>query len=253
MIADAHSRGLEGDRVDDRRPGDDGQLHRLGVDGIITDYPNRLREVMADNGMRLPKPYPRTPEAGASGESPEARLGAAGRRAFPKKGAAGPIGSPRWAHPTGFCVIAASAAVLASVDLVVKFKVPTESWAFHHRSQAWFVLSVVVLVGGFSLALVRSRAVALAAGVMCGGVIGNLVSARADENWVPNPLVIGSYERGLAFNLADVFFLAGNVLLMACPDHDDRSQTRSARPAARVGTRTPAAAARRRLNELAIN
>ena len=105
--------------------------------------------------------------------------------------------------------------MLASVDLVVKFKVPTESWAFHHRSQAWFVLSVVVLVGGFSLALVRSRAVALAAGVMCGGVIGNLVSARADENWVPNPLVIGNYERGLAFNLADVFFLAGNVLLMA--------------------------------------
>ena len=32
---------------------------------------------------------------------------------------------------------------------------------------------------------------------------------------MPNPLVISSYERGLAFNLADVFFLAGNVLLMA--------------------------------------
>ena len=75
-------------------------------------------------------------------------------------------------------VIAASAVMLASVDLVVKFKVPTESWAFHHRSQAWFVLSVVVLVGGLSLALVRSRAVAVAAGVMCGGVIG-ISSPRA--------------------------------------------------------------------------
>jgi hypothetical protein len=112
-------------------------------------------------------------------------------------------------------LVAAPAAVLASVDLVVKFKVPTESWAFHHRSQAWVVLSVVVLLGAFSLALVRSSAVAVAAGVMCGGVIGNLVSARADGNWVPNPFVIGNYERGLAFNLADVFFLAGNVLLMA--------------------------------------
>jgi glycerophosphoryl diester phosphodiesterase len=29
------------------------------VDGIITDYPNRLRDVMAANGMRLPKPYTR--------------------------------------------------------------------------------------------------------------------------------------------------------------------------------------------------
>ena len=52
---------------------------------------------------------------------------------------------------------------------------------------------------------------------MSAGVIGNLISARLNENRVPNPLVIGNYERGLAFafNLADVFFLAGNLLLMA--------------------------------------
>jgi hypothetical protein len=112
-------------------------------------------------------------------------------------------------------LIATPAVVLASVDLVVKAKVPTESWAFHHRSQAWVVLSLVVLLGAFSLMLVPSRAVALAAGVMSGGAIGNLVSARSDGNWVPNPLVIGNYERGIAFNLADVFFLVGNLLLMA--------------------------------------
>jgi hypothetical protein len=112
-------------------------------------------------------------------------------------------------------LIAGPAVLLASVDLVVKAKVPTESWAYHHRSHAWVVLSVVVLFGAFSLALVRSRAVAVAAGVMGGGVIGNLVSARADGNWVPNPLVIGNYQVGLAFNLADVFFLFGNMLLMA--------------------------------------
>jgi hypothetical protein len=112
-------------------------------------------------------------------------------------------------------LIATPAVLLASVDLVVKATVPTESWAYHHRSHAWVVLSVVVLIGAFSLVLVRSRAVAVAAGVMCGGVIGNLVSARADGNWVPNPLVIGNYAYGLAFNLADVFFVVGNVLLMA--------------------------------------
>jgi Signal peptidase (SPase) II len=112
-------------------------------------------------------------------------------------------------------LISAPAVVLASVDLVVKAKVPTESWAFHHRSQAWVVLSLVVLLGAFSLMLVPSRAVALAAGVMSGGAIGNLVSARMDGNWVPNPLVIGSYQRGIAFNLADVFFLVGLMLLMA--------------------------------------
>ncbi|GDY33063.1 hypothetical protein GTS_46960 [Gandjariella thermophila] len=32
-----------------------------GVDGIITDYPDRLRRVMADRHMPLPRPYPATP------------------------------------------------------------------------------------------------------------------------------------------------------------------------------------------------
>lgn len=29
----------------------------LGVDGIISDYPTRLRAVMADRGLKLPKAY----------------------------------------------------------------------------------------------------------------------------------------------------------------------------------------------------
>jgi glycerophosphoryl diester phosphodiesterase len=59
MIADAHSRGLRVIpwTIDD--PTTMAYFIGLGVDGIITDYPNRLREVMADNGMRLPKPYAR--------------------------------------------------------------------------------------------------------------------------------------------------------------------------------------------------
>ena len=105
-------------------------------------------------------------------------------------------------------------AALASVDLFVKATLPTASWAFHHRSNSWVALSVVLLIGGLVLAFLPSRAVALAGGVLCGGVIGNLVSARADGNWVPNPLTIGSYGGGIAFNLADVFFVLGEVLLM---------------------------------------
>ena len=140
-------------------------------------------------------------------------------------------------------LVAAPAAVLATVDLVVKLTVPTESWAYHHRSQAWVVLSVVVLVGAFSLTVVRSRAVAVAAGVMCGGVIGNLVSARADGNWVPNPLVLGNYEHAVAFNLADVFFLVGNMMLMAtlfvlAIRHRDQLAGPLARAHARVGKRS---------------
>jgi len=112
-------------------------------------------------------------------------------------------------------IFASSAVVLAAADQVVKATVSTPVWAFHHRSYGWVALSVAVLAGAFFLTLVPSRAVAVAAGVMSAGAVGNLVSASLDGNRVPNPLVIGNYERGFAFNLADVFFLAGNLLLMA--------------------------------------
>jgi glycerophosphoryl diester phosphodiesterase len=38
-------------------------LISAGVDGIITDYPDRLREVMAEHSMKLPKQYPLEPGA----------------------------------------------------------------------------------------------------------------------------------------------------------------------------------------------
>jgi lipoprotein signal peptidase len=111
-------------------------------------------------------------------------------------------------------LLVAPAAALASVDLFVKSTVPTASWAFHHRSGAWMMLCVALLVGTGFLSLVPSASVAVAGGVMSAGVIGNLVSARADGNWVPNPLIVHGAHFTVAFNLADVFFLVGNLLLM---------------------------------------
>jgi lipoprotein signal peptidase len=111
-------------------------------------------------------------------------------------------------------LVMAPAAALASVDLIVKATVPTAAGAFHHRSGAWIALCVVLLVGAGVLCLVPSPAVAIAGGVMSAGVIGNLVSARAEGNWVPNPLTITHGQYAVAFNLADVFFLLGNLLLM---------------------------------------
>jgi hypothetical protein len=111
-------------------------------------------------------------------------------------------------------LIVAPAAVLASVDLIVKDTVPTAAWAVHHRSNAWVAASIILLLAAAALSLVPSRAVAFAGGVMSAGVLGNLVSARADGNWVPNPLTISPGDYSLAFNLADVFFLLGNLLLM---------------------------------------
>jgi hypothetical protein len=111
-------------------------------------------------------------------------------------------------------LLVAPAAALACVDLVVKATVPTASDAFHHRSNAWVVLCLILLVSAGLLSVVPSAAMALAGGVMSGGVIGNLVSARAEGNWVPNPLTISHGEYTVVFNLADVFFLLGNMLVM---------------------------------------
>lgn len=37
----------------------------LGVDGIITDYPDRLRAVMETKGLPLPARFPESLEAGS--------------------------------------------------------------------------------------------------------------------------------------------------------------------------------------------
>lgn len=60
-LKEAHTLGLAvlpwtvNDRADMER------LMAWGVDGIITDYPDRLREVMAAKGLPLPRPTPVTP------------------------------------------------------------------------------------------------------------------------------------------------------------------------------------------------
>ena len=99
---------------------------------------------------------------------------------------------------------------LAGIDLAVKAGVRTTEWDFHQRSQAWSVVAAVLLVAVLSLVVLPSRLVAMAAGVVAGGVLGNVVSAHQHDGRVPNPIVVGS----VALNLADVFVLAGIPLLV---------------------------------------
>ncbi|QLY28744.1 glycerophosphodiester phosphodiesterase [Nocardia huaxiensis] len=58
MVDEAHANGM---LVVPWTPNDAATMRALldkGVDGIITDYPDRLREVLRERGMPLPTPYP---------------------------------------------------------------------------------------------------------------------------------------------------------------------------------------------------
>lgn len=57
MVARAHARGLEVIPWTCDDPATIEALMDLGIDGIITNYPDRVRRIMADRGMRLPKSY----------------------------------------------------------------------------------------------------------------------------------------------------------------------------------------------------
>jgi glycerophosphoryl diester phosphodiesterase len=57
MVSEAHALGLKVIPWTCDDPATVEALIDMGVDGIITDYPNRVRQIMADRGMRLPKAY----------------------------------------------------------------------------------------------------------------------------------------------------------------------------------------------------
>lgn len=61
LVDEAHEAGIA---VVPWTINDEATMHKLikdGVDGIITDYPDRLRRVAAEHGFKLPKAYPKRP------------------------------------------------------------------------------------------------------------------------------------------------------------------------------------------------
>lgn len=104
--------------------------------------------------------------------------------------------------------IALVAAPLVLLDLLQKASEPVYG---HPRSLGYVVVAGVLCAAIFVLVpRVASRGLAVAGGIAAAGALGNLVSALAWRGGVPNPIVDG----GIAFNLADVFVLAGAVALV---------------------------------------
>lgn len=106
------------------------------------------------------------------------------------------------------------ALVFAAIDLLHKTFNPTD---IHHARSSFvaIVMGAVVVALVLLVPRVPSNAAALGAGIACGGALGNLVSVLAWSQGVPDPLLVAGATHGLAFNLADVFALVGDALLLS--------------------------------------
>ena len=136
-------------------------------------------------------------------------MGLAEDRFLTEPGSFGTVGRMR-----GIAIMLCVALPLAAVDLYVKAIEPTPDWAYHQRSLGWLALSIGLFGGMVLIARIPSLFVALAAGILAGGVIGNSLSAAYHQMEVPNPLLVEVDQGMIAFNLADVWALSGICLLV---------------------------------------
>jgi hypothetical protein len=120
-----------------------------------------------------------------------------------------PVGSVR--RRRSVAVLAAAAAV--GVDLLETLLHGTD---LHHvRSVGAVGLMALLAAAVLTVApRVESAAVALGAGVAAGGAGATVLSAILWRDGIPDPIVLRGGAGGVAFNLADVFLLAGDALLL---------------------------------------
>ena len=111
-------------------------------------------------------------------------------------------------------LLVTTAVLVAAADLVYKAAVDAP---YHHlRSTAVVGIAAVVIVALVTLVpRLPSRTAAVGAGLAAGGALGNLVSVLAWSEGVPDPLVVAGARYGVAFNLADVFALGGDAILLS--------------------------------------
>ena len=108
-----------------------------------------------------------------------------------------------------FGIATVVALALAVADLVVEAEAHPNPAYSHQRTQGWMGLSFGVLLLVLLSTRLPSRLFALGAGVLAGGLLGNLGSAGIHHLLIPNPFVAGD----VAFNLADVSVVCGVVIV----------------------------------------
>jgi lipoprotein signal peptidase len=111
-------------------------------------------------------------------------------------------------------LLVCTALTFAAIDLVHK---SLSYAAFHHARTPYATIVMGALIAALVVLVPRlpSDVAAVGAGVACGGALGNLVSLLAWTQGVPDPFVVAGATHGLAFNLADVFAVGGDAVLLS--------------------------------------
>ena len=111
-------------------------------------------------------------------------------------------------------VLVGIACAFATVDLVQK---SASNATYYHARSLLAALAIGALTAGLVMFVPRvpSRAALLGAAIACGGALGNLVSLLAWSQGVPDPIVVHGATQDVAFNLADVFAVTGDAMLLA--------------------------------------
>jgi len=111
-------------------------------------------------------------------------------------------------------LLVCTALLFAAIDLVYKSFAYAE---FHHARTPYVTLLMGALIAALVVLVPRlpSNIAAVGAGIACGGALGNLVSLLAWSQGVPDPFVIVGATHGLAFNLADLFAIGGDSVLLS--------------------------------------
>jgi lipoprotein signal peptidase len=111
-------------------------------------------------------------------------------------------------------LLVGTALLFATIDLVQKSLSYAE---FHHARTPYVTLVMGALIAALVVLVPRlpSNVAAIGAGIACGGALGNLVSLLAWAQGVPDPFVVTGATHGLAFNLADVFAVGGDSILLS--------------------------------------
>jgi lipoprotein signal peptidase len=111
-------------------------------------------------------------------------------------------------------ILVCTAILCATIDLVHKTLTYAE---FHHARTPYVGIVMGALIAALVVLVPRlpSTLAAVGAGIACGGALGNLVSLLAWTQGVPDPFVIAGATHGLAFNLADLFAVGGDSVLLS--------------------------------------